>query len=126
MPEPCTFPSLDSCQESVLRTHKEGDLALRPVVGLVLLTARHPVVGLVLLTTRLNWFTESCRPDKFLEELCAETTTCQLVLDIPRVIVELMVKLLVTIHNRALVGEACTETQQGRAQTPSIVFRLLP
>ena len=36
MPEPCKFPSLDSCQKRFLRTHKEVDLALNPVVGPVL------------------------------------------------------------------------------------------
>ena len=36
MPEPCKFLSLDSCQKRILWTHKEVDLALHPVVGLVL------------------------------------------------------------------------------------------
>ena len=36
MPEPCKFPSLDSCQKRFLWTHKEVDLAPHPVVGLVL------------------------------------------------------------------------------------------
>ena len=36
MPEPCQFPSLDSCQKRFLWTHKEVDLAPHPVVGLVL------------------------------------------------------------------------------------------
>ena len=36
MPEPCKFPSLDSCQERFLWTHKEIDLSLHPVVDLVL------------------------------------------------------------------------------------------
>ena len=36
MPEPCKFPSLDSCQTRFLWTDKEVDLALHPVVGLVL------------------------------------------------------------------------------------------
>ena len=36
MPEPCTFPSLDSCQKRFLWTHKEVALVLLPVVGLVL------------------------------------------------------------------------------------------
>ena len=36
MPEPCKFPSLDSCQKRLLRTNKEVDLALHPVIGLVL------------------------------------------------------------------------------------------
>ena len=36
MPEPCKFPSLDSCQRRFLWTHKEADLAPHPVVGLVL------------------------------------------------------------------------------------------
>ena len=36
MPEPCKFPSLDSCQKRLLWTHKEADLAPHPVVGLVL------------------------------------------------------------------------------------------
>ena len=36
MTEPCKFPSLDSCQKRFLLTHKEVDLALHPVVGLVL------------------------------------------------------------------------------------------
>ena len=34
--EPRNFPSLDSCQKRFLWTHKEADLALHPVVGLVL------------------------------------------------------------------------------------------
>ena len=34
--KPCKFPSLDSCQKRFLRTHKEVDLALHPVIGLVL------------------------------------------------------------------------------------------
>ena len=36
MPEPCEFPSLDSCQKRFLRAHKEVDLAPYPVVGVVL------------------------------------------------------------------------------------------
>ena len=36
MPEPCKFPSLDSCQKRSLWTHKEVDLTPYPVVGLVL------------------------------------------------------------------------------------------
>ena len=36
MPEPCTFPTLDSCQKRFLWTHKEVDLAPHPIVGLVL------------------------------------------------------------------------------------------
>ena len=36
MPRPCKFPSLDSCQKRFPWTHKEVDLALHPVVGLVL------------------------------------------------------------------------------------------
>ena len=36
MPEPCKFPSLDSCQKRFLWTHKGVDLAPHPVVGLVL------------------------------------------------------------------------------------------
>ena len=36
MPEPCKFPSLDSCQRRFLWTNEEVDLALHPVVGLVL------------------------------------------------------------------------------------------
>ena len=31
MPEPCKFPSLDSCQKRFLWTHKEVDLAPHPV-----------------------------------------------------------------------------------------------
>ena len=34
--EPCDFPSLESCQKRFLWSHKEVDLAPRPVVGLVL------------------------------------------------------------------------------------------
>ena len=33
MPEPCEFPSLDSCQ-NFLWAHKNGDLAPHPLVGL--------------------------------------------------------------------------------------------
>ena len=36
MPEPCKFPSLDSCQKRFLWTHKEVVLALHPVIGPVL------------------------------------------------------------------------------------------
>ena len=36
MPEPCKFSSLGSCQKRFLWTHKGVDLALHPVVGLVL------------------------------------------------------------------------------------------
>ena len=36
MPEPCKFPSLDSCQTGFLRTCKEVDLAPHPVIGLAL------------------------------------------------------------------------------------------
>ena len=36
MPKPCKFPSLDSCQRRFLWTHKRADLALHPVVGLLL------------------------------------------------------------------------------------------
>ena len=35
MPEPCTFPSLDSCQKRFLWTHKEVALAPHPIVGFV-------------------------------------------------------------------------------------------
>ena len=35
MPEPCKFPSLNSCQKRFLWTHKEVDLAPHLVVGLV-------------------------------------------------------------------------------------------
>ena len=35
-PEPCKFPSLDSCQERFLRTHKGVDIVSHPVGGLVL------------------------------------------------------------------------------------------
>ena len=33
MPEPCKFPSLDSCQVRFLWTHKKVDLAPHPVIG---------------------------------------------------------------------------------------------
>ena len=36
MPKPCKFPSLDSCSKRFLWTYKEDDLALCPVVDLVL------------------------------------------------------------------------------------------
>ena len=36
MPEPCKFPSLDSCQKRFQWTHKEVDLAPHPIVVLVL------------------------------------------------------------------------------------------
>ena len=36
MPEPCKFPSLDSCQKGFMWTHKEVDLAPHPVTDLVL------------------------------------------------------------------------------------------
>ena len=36
MPEPCKFPSLNSCQKRFLWTHKEMYLVPHPVVGLVL------------------------------------------------------------------------------------------
>ena len=36
MPEPCKYPSLDSCQKRSVWSHKEVDLAPHPVVGLVL------------------------------------------------------------------------------------------
>ena len=36
MPEPCKFPTLDSCQKSFLLIHEEVDHALHLVVGLVL------------------------------------------------------------------------------------------
>ena len=36
MPEPCEFPSLDSCQKRFMWVHKEVDLAPHPVVGVVL------------------------------------------------------------------------------------------
>ena len=36
MPEPFKFPSLDSCQKSFPWSHEEVDLALHPVIGLVL------------------------------------------------------------------------------------------
>ena len=36
VPEPCKFPSFDSCQKRFLWTHKDVDLARPPVVGLVL------------------------------------------------------------------------------------------
>ena len=38
MPEPCKFPSFESCQKTFLLTHKEDDLAPHPVVGLVIQT----------------------------------------------------------------------------------------
>ena len=40
MPELCKFPFLDSCQKRFLWTHKEVNLALHPVVGLVLHPSR--------------------------------------------------------------------------------------
>ena len=36
MPKPCEFPSPHSCHKSFLWIHKEVDLALHSVVGLVL------------------------------------------------------------------------------------------
>ena len=36
MPEPCKFPSLDSCQKGFMWTHKKVDLAPHPVTDLVL------------------------------------------------------------------------------------------
>ena len=36
LPELFKFPSLDRCQKRFMWTHKEVDLALQPVVGLVL------------------------------------------------------------------------------------------
>ena len=36
MPKPYKFPFLDSCKKRFSQTHNEVDLALRPVVGLVL------------------------------------------------------------------------------------------
>ena len=36
MRQPCKFPSLDSCRKMFLWTNKEVDLALHPVVSLVL------------------------------------------------------------------------------------------
>ena len=36
MPEPCQFPSLDSCQTGFLWTFKEAALALHAIVGFVL------------------------------------------------------------------------------------------
>ena len=36
MPEPCKFPSVDSCQKRFMWTQKEVDLAPHSVVGLVL------------------------------------------------------------------------------------------
>ena len=35
MPEPCEFPSLDSCQKRFLWAHKVVDFAQLPVVRLV-------------------------------------------------------------------------------------------
>ena len=35
IPEPCQFPSLDSCQKRLQWTHEEADLPSHPVVGLV-------------------------------------------------------------------------------------------
>ena len=36
MPEPCEFPSLDSCQKRFLCSHKEVDFVPHPVAVLVL------------------------------------------------------------------------------------------
>ena len=36
MPEPCKFPSLDSCQERFLWTYKEADLATHSIIDLLL------------------------------------------------------------------------------------------
>ena len=36
MPEPCKFPSVDSCQKRFMWTQKEVDLAPHPAVGRVL------------------------------------------------------------------------------------------
>ena len=41
MPEPCKFPSPDSCQKRFLWTHKEVELAPHPVIGLVLPSRRY-------------------------------------------------------------------------------------
>ena len=35
MPEPCKFPSLDSCQKRFMWTNKEADLVPHPALGLV-------------------------------------------------------------------------------------------
>ena len=40
MPEPCKFPSLDSCQKRFLGTHKAADPALHPVFGPVQASSR--------------------------------------------------------------------------------------
>ena len=40
MPEPCQFPSLDSCKKRSPRIHKEVDLAPHSVVDLVLQVGR--------------------------------------------------------------------------------------
>ena len=37
MPEPCKFPSPDSCHKRFIWTYEEVDLAPHPVVGLALL-----------------------------------------------------------------------------------------
>ena len=39
MPEPCKFPSLDSCQKRFLWTQKEDNLTPHPIVGHVLQVA---------------------------------------------------------------------------------------
>ena len=36
IPEPCKFPSLDSCQKGFMWTHMEADIVPHPVIGLVL------------------------------------------------------------------------------------------
>ena len=50
MPEPCKFPSLDSCQKRFLWTHKRVHLAPQPVVDLV-----HPVGDAERFPHALRW-----------------------------------------------------------------------
>ena len=56
MPEPCQFPSLDSCKKRSPRIHKEVDLAPHSVVDLVLQVGDTEKLPLALRIKRLDPF----------------------------------------------------------------------
>ena len=59
MPEPCKFPSLDSCQRRSLWTHKEVDFAPHQVVGLVLQVGDTEIFLIHLVLTAYRSFFQS-------------------------------------------------------------------
>ena len=74
MPEPCKFPSLDSCQKRFLWTKKEAYLAPHPVVGLVLQAGDADKFPLAWFRTLGSFFSELASRVQVLQPFPAEGT----------------------------------------------------